>query len=117
MTHPHLPRGAGRLEYPVGRVTVTRVSWGGSPECGKERPALIIGASGDRLWIRPIYTNDYKAGLWRSVVIDDWKRAGLKRQCYVSVDVLEVRRHQCGPVGNKLSVHDWNRVCRGEVHD
>lgn len=114
--HPHLPRGVSRLDEPIGRITSTHVAWSSYSGCGKVRPVLIIGARGNRLWVRPIYTLDRNAGLWRAVVLDDWKAAGLGHRSYVSVDVVEVPRNQCGRIGSKVSLRDWNRVCRGEVH-
>jgi len=114
--HPHLPRGASQLREPVGRITSTHVSWSTRPESGKCRPVLIVGARGSRLWIRPIHTFDRNAGLWRAVVLDDWKLAGLDHRSYVFVHVIELTRKQCGRFGAEVSVHDWNRVCRGEVH-
>ena len=114
--HPHLPRGASRLDEPVGRLTSTHVSWSSRPDGGKARPVLIVGARGSRLWVRPIYSLDRNAGLWRAVVLDDWGSVGLHHRSFVSVDIIEVAHKQCGRIGAKVSLHDWNRVCRGEVH-
>jgi len=118
LQHPRLPGAVTNLEAePVGRIGSAFVRWGPLPEQGKARPVVVIGSNTRYLWVRPIFSKDFKAGLWRSVVIHDWKSAGLDHASYVSIDVIRVRRDRCVIGNGSLSTHDWNRVCRGEVHD
>jgi hypothetical protein len=101
----------------VGYVWEAYISWGPKAGEGKKRPVLVIASNRTRVWVRPIFTNDYKAGLWRSVIINDWEQAGLDHQSYVSVDILELSARKCTVGKAKLTLEDWNRVCRGEVHE
>ncbi len=82
-------------------------SCGESLKCGNERRALVIGARGDRPVICPIRTSEQKVGLWRSLVIDDWKQAGLKRQRCVSVDFPKILT---------TSWTGWKRVIRSRLN-
>ena len=116
--HPRLPKSVANPDNDlVGRIGCAFVRWGPQPEQGKARPVLVVGGNHQYVWVRPIFTNDFKAGLWRSVVIHDWKAAGLDHASYVSIDILRIRRERCVMNEGSLSVRDWNRVCRGEVHD
>ena len=118
LLHPRLPAAASNTDNdPVGRIGCAFVRWGPQPEQGKARPVVVIGSNHRYVWVRPIFTNDFKAGLWRSVVIHDWKAAGLDHASYVSIDILRIRRDRCVMGNGLLTVRDWNRVCRGEVHD
>lgn len=118
LDHPRLGRGNINLsDEPVGRIGSAFIRWGPLPDQGKARPVVIVGTSTSHLWVRPIFTNDYKAGLWRAVVIDDWREAGLDHKSFVSPDVIRIRRARCIIGSRSLTLEDWNRVCRGEVHD
>lgn len=118
IAHPHLDeRATNESKKPVGYVWEAYISWGPKAGEGKKRPVLVIASNRTRVWVRPIFTNDYKAGLWRSVIINDWEQAGLDHQSYVSVDILELSARKCTVGKAKLTLEDWNRVCRGEVHE
>lgn len=118
MVHPHLNKTASNVsEKPVGCVGKAYITWGPKEGQGKKRPVLVIASNRRRVWVRPIFTNDYKAGLWRSVIINDWEKAGLDHQSHVSVDVIELSTLRCFVGKARLSLHDWNRVCQGEVHE
>ncbi len=118
MVHPHLNKMASNVsEEPVGCVGKAYIRWGPKEGQGKARPVLVIASNRRRVWVRPIFTNDYKAGLWRSVIIKDWEKAGLDRQSHVSINVIELSISLCRVGKAKLSLADWNRVCQGEVHE
>lgn len=117
LNHPRLGPSATNLSNdPVGRIGCAYIWWGQQPEQGKARPVLIVGSSASHLWIRPIFTRDFKAGLWRAVVINDWRDAGLDHESFVSPDVIRINRKRCVIGASSLTLLDWNRVCRGEVH-
>lgn len=117
LQHPHLPDAATqRSESPIAHRGSAHIRWGAAREKGKVRPVLIVGASSTHLWIRPIYTRDLVAGRWRSVTIHDWRTFGLDHESFVSIKVVRIPRHQCTVTSSVMTTHDWNRVCRGEVH-
>jgi len=117
LAHPRLPiQATNRVDVPVGLIGSAYIYWGPLADQGKLRPVLIVGSSASHLWVRPIFTNDFKAGLWRAVEVADWRRAGLDHASYISIDVLRIKRTRCNVGSRGLTDADWNRVCRGEVH-
>lgn len=118
LQHPHLPDAARqRSGAPVAQRGLAHIRWGRAQQNGKVRPVLIIGASSTHLWVRPIYTRDLVAGRWRSVRINHWQEFGLDHESFVAIHVVRIPRGKCTVLGNVMTTHDWNRVCRGEVHD
>ena len=118
LQHPHLPDAAPqRHGPPIAQRGLAHIRWGQAWENGKVRPVLVIGASSTHLWVRPIYSRDLVAGRWRSVRINDWQEFGLDHESFVAVQVVRIPRDQCTLLSNVMTARDWNRVCRGEVHD
>jgi hypothetical protein len=72
----------------------------------KERPALVVAASGDELLLRPIYSNPSTT---RSI-FQPWRRVGLDHVSYIDdvrVVVANVDPHvQVG----QLTVSEWNAL-------
>lgn len=115
LRHPRLPADvAGHLL--AGTLGTVLLRWGPGPADAKRRPVVVVGASAKHLWVRPCYSNDYLAGAWRAVRIDDWSRCGLNHEGFVAIDVLEVPRKRVKLTEHRFTLHDWNRICRGEVH-
>jgi hypothetical protein len=76
----------------------------------------VVASNSKYVWVRPIYTNDYTAGRWKAVEIFDWKQAGLDHSSYVASYDLRLSKHRCDVSNDRMTLNDWNRVCRGEVH-
>ncbi len=76
-------------------------------QTSKERPALVVAASGDAVLVRPIYSLDGPGRM----LFGPWRRAGLNKACYVSDDriVVEAPLHTLTRVGN-LTVSEWNAL-------
>lgn len=117
LIHSHLPSEAtNRTEFPVGHIARAFIKWGQDFEFGKVRPVLVVASNSKYVWVRPIYTNDYTAGRWKAVEIFDWKQAGLDHSSYVASYDLRLSKHRCDVSNDRMTLNDWNRVCRGEVH-
>ena len=116
LVHPRLPKGARGDGDLVGRLATAFIRWGKGPDQGKRRPVVVIGASQRHLWVRPCYTRDYVAGGWRAVRIDDWASSGLSHEGFVALEVRRLPRNKVCVTEHRFTVHDWNRICRGEVH-
>lgn len=112
---PHVHRGVDLVSDPVGRLGVAYLWWGDGRR-GKHRPVIVIGADPTYVWVRGVHTRDLAAGLWRAVVIRDWRELGLDHESFVSIDVYRVRRSRVDLRSTRMTDHDWNRLCRGEVH-
>lgn len=112
---PHVHRGVDLVSDPVGRLGVAYLWWGDGRR-GKHRPVIVIGADPTHFWVRGVHTRDLAAGLWRAVVIRDWRELGLDHESFVSIDVYRVRRSRVNLRSTRMTDHDWNRLCRGEVH-
>lgn len=121
LRHPHLNRyRRASTDHPdVGTVKGAFVSFGkDNPSEGKFRPCVIVAVGPHYCIVRPIYSHvSHFAGRWKAVVLDDWKDAGLDHESVVGHKTHKVKREAFGrPIG-KLSINDWNRVCRGEVNN
>ena len=93
LNHPRLEPSATNLSNdPVGRIGCAFIWWDPQPEQGKARPVLIVRGNASHLWIRLIFTRDFKAGLWRAVVINNWRGAGLDHESFVSPDGIRINR-------------------------
>lgn len=120
LVHPHITPGKGvsQEDKSVSSVVMAYISYKlkNSAGGGKLRPCLVIAGGENFLLVRPIYSNPRKyAQHWRSVRLEEWHIAGLEHQSYVSIQRQMVLRRRSSPIG-QLSVHDWNKVCRGEVN-
>lgn len=120
LVHPHITPGKGvsQEDNLVSSVVMAHISYKPQDSAGggKLRPCLVIAAGEKFLLVRPIYSNPRKyAQHWRSVRLEEWHTAGLEHQSYVSIQRQMVLRRRSSPIG-QLSVHDWNKVCRGEVN-
>ena len=120
LEYPHIRSGQGisATHELVGSVVMTYIAYDKTNPAaeGKVRPCVVIAVGPRHFLVRPIYSNPYKfAGHWRSVRLDDWKKAGLTRQSFVGSNIHKVARTNLQLTGC-LSVRDWNRVCRGEVN-
>jgi hypothetical protein len=111
-----LPPEADGSSRPVGWIGSAYITWGPDGRYGKRRPVVIVGVSDDHLWVRPCYSNDDCAGRWRAAAIDDWAECGLDHTSYVDLEVRRLPRHAVKIGPRRLTLHDWNRICRGEVH-
>lgn len=117
--HPLITRfgeGAG-LHDDVGRVGMAFIRFTGDPSgSGKERPVLVIAKNKKNFIVRPIYSHArWPAGAWRAVKIERWREAGLSNDSFVGDEVHKVKHKNLRLLG-ELSLHDWNRVCLGEVN-
>lgn len=120
LEHPHIRSGRGfsATDELVGSVVMAYIAYDKTNPAaeGKVRPCVVVAVGPKQFLVRPIYSNPYKfAGHWRSVRLDDWKEAGLLRQSFVGLNIHKVARTNLQLTG-RLTVRDWNRVCRGEVN-
>ena len=111
-----LPTGVDGASRPVGWIGNAYISWGPDGRHGKRRPVVIVGVSDDHLWVRPCYSKDLCAGRWRAAAIDDWAECGLDHTSYVDLELHRLPRHEVKISNRRLTLRDWNRICRGEVH-
>lgn len=117
LEYPMLPRQATITKgAPVMYLYWMYISWGPDQGDGKVRPVLVVGANSSSVWVRPCYSEDWLAGRWRAVEILDWKAAGLTKGSYVSIGLVKLSRKSLRERIGQMSLNDWNRVCRGEVH-
>lgn len=117
LEHPRLPKGASISKGdPVGKLYWAYIAWGPDRGQGKVRPVLVVGASISKVWVRPCYSEDFLAGRWRAVEILDWPQVGLTKGSYVSIGLVKLSRKSLRKQIGTMSLNDWNRVCRGEVH-
>jgi len=117
LEYPRLPKDASILKgRPVGELYWAYIAWGPDQAQGKFRPVLVVGASSSKVWVRPCYSEDLVAGRWRAVEILDWRPAGLTKGSYVSIGLVKLSRKSLRKQIGRMSLNDWNRVCRGEVH-
>lgn len=120
LDHPHIRPGKSlsTTHELVGSVVLTYIAYDKTNPAaeGKVRPCVVVAVGPRHFLVRPIYSNPYKfAGHWRSVRLDDWKKAGLMRQSYVGSNFHKVGRTSLQLTG-RLTVRDWNKICRGEVN-
>jgi len=120
LEHPHVERRAGlsATDQLRGSVIQAYIAYDSAdPEAGgKWRPCVVIAAGPKAFLVRACYSKSRKyAKLWRSVLLDDWKDAGLRVESYVGPDRDVVPRKNATIIG-QLTVRDWNKVCRGEVN-
>jgi len=120
LVHPHIRPGKGisATHELVGSVVMTYIAYDKTNPsgAGKSRPCVVIAAGPKYLLVRPNYSNPFSfAGQWRSVKIDEWQAAGLNHVSYVGSSKFIVARKKVTIMG-RLTVRDWNKVCRGEVN-
>jgi len=120
LEHPHVERRAGlsATDQSRGSVIHAYIAFdSANPEAGgKWRPCVVIAAGPKAFLVRACYSKSRKyAKLWRSVLLDDWKDAGLRVESYVGPNRDVVPRKNATIIG-QLTVRDWNKVCRGEVN-
>ena len=110
-----LPAGVDGVKLPVGRIGGAYISWGPEGRYGKRRPVVIVGSTDEYLWVRPCYSRDHCAGGWRAAAIDDWTECGLDHTSYVDLELHRLPRNEVEIGPHRLTLRDWNRICRGEV--
>jgi len=120
LEHPHVERGAGlsAADQLRGSVIQAYIAYdSANPEAGgKSRPCVVIAAGPKAFLVRACYSKSRKyAKFWRSVLLDDWKDAGLRVGSFVGPNRDLVPRKNAKIIG-QLTVRDWNKVCRGEVN-
>ena len=120
LVHPHIRPGQGisATHELVRSVVMTYIAFDKTNPAaeGKVRPCVVVAVGPRHFLVRPIYSNPYRfAGHWRSVRLNDWSEAGLTRQSFVGFNIHKVARTNLQLTG-RLSVRDWNRICRGEVN-
>ena len=118
MCFPHLSRWpkADPHHELVGSVVNAYVPFTTSDDDGKVRPAVVLAVASRYLIVKPLYSKPrFGAGHWRAVEILDWRDAGLHHESWAGDEVHRVRTASA-PYG-RLSLTDWNRVCRGEVNN
>lgn len=120
LVHPHVSQAGGfsTAHRMVGLLVTGYIHFDPANPAsrGKARPCVVIAVGPEQLLVRPVYTNPYKfAGHWRSVRLDDWKQAGLTHPSHVGTDQHKIPHIEDGVLG-RLTTHDWNRICRGEVN-
>ncbi len=117
LTFPHLgrwPKADPHHEL-VGSVVNAYVSFTSNWAEGKVRPVVVLAVEPKRVIVKPLYSRPrHGAGLWRAIEIIDWQSAGLLRKSWAGDEVHCVKKTS-EPHG-RLSLADWNRVCRGEVN-
>ena len=120
LRHPHLTRyRRASTDHPdVGTVKGAFVSFGkDDPSEGKFRPCVIVAVGPNYYIVRPIYSRaSHFAGRWKAVVLDDWSDAGLDHESVVGHKTHKVKPSRFERRFGSLTLHDWNRVCRGEVN-
>jgi hypothetical protein len=120
LEHPHVKAGKGfsTSHELVGSVVTAFIPYDPkNPKGdGKTRPCIVIAGGTQRLLVRPVYSEPRTyAQRWKAVRVEDWKAANLDHSSYVSPDRHVVSRVKSALVG-RLSIRDWNRLCRGEVN-
>lgn len=110
-----LPKGVDGVSEPVGSIGSAYIRWGPGGRYGKRRPVVIVGVSDDHVWVRPCYSRDVCAGRWRAAAIKDWAECGLEHTSFVDLQVHRLPRSQVKVGPGRLTIYDWNRICRGEV--
>ena len=118
LAYPHLGRypNADAVHEMVGLVVNTFILFTSSPAEGKFRPAVVLAVEPRRLIVKPLYSEpNFGAGHWRAIEIIDWYEAGLRKKSWAGDEIHRVRRAS-EPIG-RLTLSDWNRVCRGEVNN
>ena len=120
LEHPHVRLNCGlSTSHELVGVIVhafTHFEVGEPDVGGKVRPCVVIAASHDWFLVRLVFSRPRRyAGIWRSVRIEEWSTAGLKHESFVASQRRMVRRDKAVVVG-RLTIKDWNRICRGEVN-
>lgn len=119
LLHPHVTRFASvSADSPhrgmIGTAYI--VYTGGDGKAGKVRPCVVVAAGKRHVVVRPLYSYARRpAGGWRAVELREWEAAGLEHPSWVGDETHKVRWNRFRPIG-RLTVADWNLVCRGEVN-
>jgi hypothetical protein len=121
LQHGHLRRyrKASTSHPDTGSIKSAFVSFEkDDPTEGKVRPCVIVAVAPNYYIVRPIYSRaSYFAGAWRAVVLADWHEAGLDHESVVGHKTYKIRLMHVSRHVGRLSLKDWNRVCRGEVNE
>lgn len=119
LLHPHVSRFTSvSADSPhrgmIGTAYI--VYTGGDGKAGKVRPCVVVAAGKRHVVVRPLYSFARRpAGGWRAVELREWEAAGLEHPSWVGDETHKVRWNRFRPIG-RLTVADWNLVCRGEVN-
>ena len=120
LEHQHLSRyvRAQTTHDLVGQVFWGFVSYGkDDPELGKVRPCVIVAVGPKYFIVRPVFSRASRyAGSWRAVLIENWQDAGLDHESLVGHDTQKIPKNKIVSRIGSLTIHDWNRICRGEVN-
>ena len=120
LEHRHLTRyvRAQTTHDLVGQVFWGFISYGkDDPELGKVRPCVIVAVAPKYFIVRPVFSHASRyAGSWRAVLIENWHEAGLDHESLVGHDTQKISKNKIVSRIGSLTIHDWNRICRGEVN-
>lgn len=120
LEHRHLTRyvRAETIHDLVGQVFWGFISYGkDDPELGKVRPCVIVAVAPKYFIVRPVFSHASRyAGSWRAVLIENWHEAGLDHESLVGHDTQKISKNKIVSRIGSLTIHDWNRICRGEVN-
>lgn len=120
LEHRHLTRyvRAQTTHDLVGQVFWGFISYGkDDPELGKVRPCVIVAVAPKYFIVRPVFSRASRyAGSWRAVLIENWQDAGLDHESLVGHDTQKISKNKIVSRIGSLTIHDWNRICRGEVN-
>ena len=120
LEHRHLTRyvRAETTHDLVGQVFWGFISYGkDDPDLGKRRPCVIVAVAPKYFIVRPVFSRASRyAGSWRAVLIENWHDAGLDHESLVGHDTQKISKNKIASRIGSLTIHDWNRICRGEVN-
>jgi len=120
LEHRHLTRyvRAQTTHDLVGQVFWGFISYGkDDPDLGKRRPCVIVAVAPKYFIVRPVFSRASRyAGSWRAVLIENWNEAGLDHESLVGHDTQKISKNKIASRIGSLTIHDWNRICRGEVN-
>ena len=120
LEHRHLTRyvRAQTTHDLVGQVFWGFISYGkDDPDLGKRRPCVIVAVAPKYFIVRPVFSRASRhAGSWRAVLIENWQDAGLDHESLVGHDTQKISKNKIASRIGSLTIHDWNRICRGEVN-
>jgi len=107
----HVPAGFDVDDPLVGAVVLAHIGF--DDDLGaKTRPAVVLAASDDELFVRPCYS---EGGLhsrrWQSHELRDWHLAGLTKPTWIDPDARAIARSDADrePIG-RITDDDWNAL-------